>query len=109
MKKSIINYSFTKMLEGKLSPVVSAMAARTALEDFETLKESILSSQGEDAVISVLNYPKIKRCLQQCLVYLEDPNSKITDDDYFIYYDYAYTHLKVVENTIDTELSSLGL
>lgn len=71
--------------------------------------ETIRLHSGTESRENVLGYRLVKRALNQCLDYIENPSSTVTDEDYAIYYDFSAARLKIAEEIIDEELPELGL
>jgi len=108
MKSPFVTDLFSKIIEGEYEKSLSAGAARSALEHLESVGESIRQSQGDDVRENVLGYREVKRCLEQCLDFIENPSSVVTNIDHAIYYGYAATRLKKAEEIIDSELPDFG-
>ena len=109
MKSPFIDHLITNIIEGKHEKALSASAAKATLNKLDEVAETIASSQGEDFKQSVLSYAEVKRALEQCIDFVENRSTVITDQDHTIYYDFIMTNLKKAESTIDSELSHLGL
>lgn len=105
MKKPFVEHLFTKIIEGKHEKSLSSSAARAVLEHVEGVGEAIRQAQGEEVRQNVLGYREVTRALEQCLDYIENPNTTVTDADNAIYYGYAYNRLREAEEIIDNELS----
>ncbi|GHZ50338.1 hypothetical protein VCSRO8_3389 [Vibrio cholerae] len=109
MKNVFIDHLFSKIVEGRYEKALSVAATKAKLEQLEDVRNAIQSTSGEEAVQNVLGYREVKRSLEQCLEFIENPHSPVTDADFVIYLGYAETRLKEAEKIIDSELSELGL
>lgn len=105
MKNPIVDHFFTKISErGSLA----LGAAQSKLQEVNELTHIIQQSEGSDAARNILADGMIALALQRCVEFHEG-DSRITEKDMHIYYSYAYREAKRSEETIDLELSSLGL
>ncbi|MCE2595316.1 hypothetical protein K6Y31_10865 [Motilimonas cestriensis] len=109
MKSPFINHLITKIIEGKSEVALSSSAAKATLSKLEEVAEAIRTSQGEDAKQSVLSYIEVKRALEQCIDFVDNKSTQVTDEDHTIYYDFIYSNLTKAEAIIDSELTHLGL
>jgi len=109
MNKPFINHLFTKIIEGKNEKVLSASAAKATLQHVEHVGEKIREFQGNDVRQSVLNYIEVKRALEQCIDFVENPNTTVSEVDHTIYYDFLHAKLIQAEEVINNELSELRL
>lgn len=109
MKKVFIDHLFSKIVEGRYEKALSAAATKAKLAQLEDVRNAIQSTYGEEAVQNVLWYREVKRSLEQCLEFIENPHSLVIDADFVIYLGYAETQLKKAERIIDSELSELDL
>ena len=109
MKTKLVDHLFTKIIDGRYEPSISTLAIQSTLDKIETIREVIRKSSGEDAVQNVLHYSEVKRALEQCLEYVNNPNTWLTYDDFSIYQSFAEYKLLEAEKIIDNELSELGL
>lgn len=105
MKNKFVDHLFSKISEGRYEKALSAQAARAKLEQLEEVGEKIRQSQGEDVRQNVLGYKEVKRALEQCLDFIENSSSTVTDTDFSIYVSFATTKLREAESIIDAELS----
>jgi len=108
MNNTFINHSFKKIIEGRHSSALSASGAKSVLEHVESVANELRSSQGDEAVQNILGYKEVKRALEQCIDFIENPNSLITDTDHTIYYDFLSDRLEKAEKIIDSELPEFG-
>ncbi|EGR0666562.1 hypothetical protein E2J97_14970 [Vibrio cholerae] len=109
MKKPFIDHLFSKIVEGRYEKALSSAAVKAKLEQLENVSEKIGSMYGNDAIQNVLGYREVKRCLEQCLDFIQNSSSEIEDVDFTIYLDFARFRLEEGERIIDSELSDLGL
>lgn len=109
MKKPFIGHVSSKIIEGRYEKALSLSAANSVLKHVEEVAEIIRQKNGSEAVENVLYYAPVKRCLLQCINYIEDETSAVNDEDFRIYYAYMTQHLKIAQTIIDTELHELGL
>lgn len=108
MENKFVDHLFSKIIEGRHEKSLSAAAAKSKLEQLESVAEQIRTNSGSDAVQNVLGYCEVKRALEQCHRYIIGEAS-ITDTDFSIYYSFAADRLREAEAIIDNELSHLGL
>lgn len=109
MKNKFVDHLFSKIGEGRYEKALSASAAKSKLEQLEEIGEKIRQSEGDDVCQNVLGYKEVKRALEQCIDFIENKSSSVTDTDFNIYVSFAETRLIEAESIIDEELSDYGL
>ena len=109
MEKIFIDHLFSKIVEGRFEKTLSVAAVKAKLSQLEDVGNKIRASNGDEAVQNVLGYREVKRSLEQCLDFIENPNSHVEDSDFSIYLEYAENRLKEAETIIDSELRELSL
>jgi len=90
VKSPFINHLITKIMEGKNEKDLSARAAKATLTKLNEVAEVIASSQGEESKQSVLSYASVKRALEQCIDFVENSSTQITDEDHYIKITFKY-------------------
>lgn len=105
MKKIFIDANFNKIAEGRDKKITSAWVTKAKLEQLEEIRKAIQSTRSEEAVQNILSYREVKRSLEQCLEFIENSHSSVTNADFVIYLSYAETQLKEA----DLKLSRLEL
>lgn len=103
MRNKFINQVFYKIIEGKYDPISSAAGAVSTLKRVEDVAEKIQASFGKEAVQNVLSYKEVKHALNQCIDYIQNLNTKVTDVDHTIYYDFIHAKLEKAEKIIDED------
>ncbi|MCG9964015.1 hypothetical protein [Shewanella cutis] len=111
MKTKLFDQMCKKIIEGKHDTVLSAAGAKATLKNVENIAETIRAQFGQDMVESVLSYKEVKRALEQCIDYVENSKTSVTDEDHTIYYDFIASKLARAEDLIETdeELKELNL
>lgn len=109
IKTKFVDHGFTKIIEGRYERSIATLGVKSTLDKVEIAREAILKFSGEDAVQNVLHYSEVKCTLEQCLEYINNPDSWLTYDNFAIYRDFAYAKLLEAEKIIDDELPELGL
>ena len=109
MKTPFIDHLFSKIVEGRYEKALATAAVKAKLDQLENISEKIGSMYGDDAVQNVLGYREVKRCLEQCLDFIQNSSSDVEDVDFTIYLDFARFRLKEGERIIESELADLGL
>ncbi|CAA0079592.1 Uncharacterised protein [BD1-7 clade bacterium] len=109
MNKAFLDHSFNKIVEISHDPQFARVFVEGKLRQLEEVAEVIRSSEGEDSPENVLNYRLTHRAFSQCLDYINNPSSVVTETDYYIYYSFLATALQKAEQIIDDELAHLEL
>lgn len=105
MKKPLIDHWWNKIIEhGELGKA----AARDKFRDFEIIESTISASEGTEVAQNVLGNGLIKQALQRC-VEIHEGASFLNRIDLHIYWRYATHAMEQSQQTIDKELSYLGL
>jgi hypothetical protein len=108
MENNFVDHVFSKIIEGKDQPELSLTSARSKLQQVKEVAEKIRLSQGGDAVQNILGYKEVERALLQCIDFVDNPESQVTEADFYIYESYAKSRLKKAEEVIDSELQGYG-
>ena len=106
MRKPIIDHSWNSILEGD---ELAKICLIKKIEQLVEMSDTIRSHYDENTVANVMDNGNILYALNKALEYLEDPNSPLTETDFYIYYSFASDEAKNSERIIDEELSELGL
>lgn len=109
MKNKIYDHSWEKILEAEFEPELAKHMITLKMEQLSEVAEKIRQHAGDDAVENVLDLIHVRRALYQCLEYLDDTDSNFTQEDYYIYYEFASTRVQEAELIIDRDLPELGL
>ncbi|MEZ8467291.1 hypothetical protein AB6D20_022140 [Vibrio splendidus] len=109
MKELFIDHLFSKIVEGRYEKTLATAAVKAKLAQLENVSGKIGSMYGDEAVQNVLGYREVKRCLEQCLDFIQNLSSEVEEVDFAIYLDFARFRLKEGERIIESELADLGL
>lgn len=110
MKTPFIDHSFSKIIEGDYLKSLVMVVVTDKLKQLDKVAEAIQKDSGSDAIESILAYKTVRRALEQCHAFIcNGSTDDLTDDDYSIYYEHAYTKLKKAQDIIDATYSHLEL
>ncbi|MGH8381732.1 hypothetical protein [Pseudomonas sp.] len=104
MKTLIVDHSWTKIIE---RDAFAKVALADKIKQIEETEDAIRAAEGEEAACNVLNNGLIKHALTRCLENLQGSTS-VTEQDFWVCYEFATTAAKQAERVIDEELSHIG-
>ena len=107
MKIIFIDQIFSLIVYGQDEKSLSAMAIKQKLQQLDDVFNFIDNAYYEAE--HILGYKEVKRALEQCLLFIEEPLSSVTNEDFIIYLSYAKTRLREAEKTIAEELNEFNL
>jgi len=104
MSVKLVDHSWTKIIE-RDKFAKATLAAK--IKQIEEIEEAIRAVEGEEAARNVLHNGLIKHALTRCLENLQG-SSSVTEQDYWVCYEFATNAAKDAERVIDEELSHIG-
>ncbi|MBY3790647.1 hypothetical protein GLP30_18865 [Photobacterium phosphoreum] len=107
MEIIFIDQVFSQIVYGQYEKDLSAMATKQKLQQLDDVFNYINDAYYEAE--NILGYKEVKRALEQCLLFIEEPLASVTNEDFIIYLSYAKTRLREAEKTIAEELNEFNL
>ncbi len=104
MKTLIVDHSWKKISE---RDAFAKVALAEKIKQIEEIEAAIRAAEGEEAARNVLNDGLIKHALTRCLENLQG-SASITEQDFWVCYEFATTAAEKAEQVIDEELSHIG-